>query len=895
MEFALEPGRILPPEEILQEVSDPFLVRVTDVTLPLKTSCPSLPWLPDPFMPDSHALPLAAIAGILGHGSFSSADLQDAPMPSLALIPSSAHRILTHLTSSGLTLQETYNSVDLFISAVRAAAEASGSCPQLQLQREDFFSTQRFQEVAAPAQHPPPQGGRGRGRGRANPNNNNNNQPNNNNNNNNNHALQVAAPAPQPGNDADDSIDYVGHLKIGSLVDATGLLAPLGDLIIATGSYFLTNQRSEGSQFHAIMSDLKAKQPGEVSRDSLLGGLVAHWWSTAMWPAALRNTTFQGLQNQLDVNARARFMDRAQRVSVLTERFTILLQSTPHLKALCGGMLPSEAYALLHPMCKQLVPLSDDASVDQFFELDKVVSQWTQTVSGMLDLTTPRERVQWIVEKVKMLDKANKLLPASNTAKPGARKGPLPIADKVHAALMGQLITSPEFINLWSTIQPQIELIKTGLIEDTLDDTLSQVLGECFANDPEGGPIIWIVQWLVSDLSALPYHLFFTEMLVVRNKKAVYIGCCIARDAAGAPLEGAAGFIVTDDIVTKMDQGQFHLINFYNDLLLPLRSYVNQSKEAAIDPSRLWKETELMREILPIGSNLFQAYGYGSAAKDNSFGSLVEKVISFIQGAATPMKSYHVQKVASNMPRILKAAGETFVEAMHSPPTAIFPSSFLNAITHAAHLEDLRINVEASRQMTTLGRAFPGLMNHLAAAAVDPSTAFIPQTGLVTKYQSSSTKRATSKQAQKTSTPGSSKTYQTSKSGGAGARAGPSQRSMATPYMSGTTAANNKRQKPSTPEDYLGLGAHIVTENQSTVTITSSKPGGKANAYSKTEMARHLKCKAEDKCWAVGVSLKPFPQNLMFCNNKSHRPDDPTHRFPQGFAQLVQSPPFHQP
>jgi hypothetical protein len=488
-----------------------------------------------------------------------------------------------------------------------------------------------------------------------------------------------------------------------------------------------------------------------------------------------------------------------------------------------------------------------------------------------------------------MLDKANKLLPASQPSKPGNKKGPLPIADKVHASLMGQLITSMEFINLWSTIHPQLELIKAGMIEDTLDDTLSQVLGMCFSNDAEGGPIIWVVQWLVSDLSALPYHLFFIEMLVVRNKKAVYIGCCIARDASGDPLEGAAGFVVTDDIVTKMDNGQFHLINFYNDLLLPLRSYVNQSKEAAIDPSRLWKETELMREILPIGSNLFQAYGYGSAAKDNSFGSLVEKVISFIQGAATPMKAYHIQKVASNMPRILKAAGETFVEAMYSPPTAIFPSSFLNPVTHAAHLEDLRINVEASRQMTTLGRAFPGLMNHLAAAAVDPSTAFIPQTGLVTKYQSA--KRPAPKPTPKGPVQGGDK----SKPSSSNSRAGPSQRSMAAPYMSGKSSMHVKKQKPSTPEDYLGLGAHIVTENQSTVTITSSKPGGKASRYSKTEMARHLKCKAEDKCWAVGVSLKPHPQNLMFCNNKSHRPDDPAHKFPQGFAQLVQSPPFHQP
>ena len=890
MEFAVPPANAdLAPAEILQEVPETFLVRITDATLPLTDACPSLPWVTDPHVPGSQVLPLAALTGVLCHGAYAAPTLQDLPLPAYALLPSAAHRLLSHLVSSGLSLGTPYNSTDEFIAAVRDASESAGNCQQLLLTPEDLFPSQRFQDAN---QVPPngPQGGRGRGRG-------------NQGGRGGNHANQLVA-AGQPPVIASNDISFVAHVKIGTLADGTGLLAPYGDLCIAIGNWVLAVQRAAGSQFHSLMSDIKAKQPSEVTRDHMMAGLSVQWWASAMWPQPLRNTTFDSLQNQLDVSARARYMDRSQRGMVLTERFAILLRSLPNLSDLCGSILPSEAHALLSPMCRQLVPLPDDSAIDQYFELDRIVGPWLHTVSSTVELVSARDKVHWIAERVKGLDKANKLLPLSSQSSlaKGKKGGARPIADKVHSALMSQLITSPDFTLLWEVIKPLLAQIKSGAIEDSLDDTLAQVLGYCYANDDHGGPICWVVQWLASDLSALPYHLFFTEMMVVRNKKAVYIGNCVARDAAGFPLEGSAGFVVMDEVVSKMDNGEFHLIHFYNDLVLPLRSYLNQSRETAIDPGRMWKETEIMREILPVGNNLFQAYGFGSSTKDNSFGSLIEKVISFIQGAATPMKAYHIQKVAANMPRILKAAGETFLEAMYSPPSVTFPTSFLNPVTHAAHLEDLRINAEASRQMTTLSRAYPGLMNHLAAAAVDPNTAFIPQTGLVIKYKSSpSSANLTSKARQRPRAQGSQQ--QSRKQNAQTPSASSSQSSTAstqratpyqktTPYVSGKQAA--KKQKPSTPEEWLGIASHIVKENQSTVIIMNPKTQ-QENKYSKTEMAKHLKCKAEDKCWPVGVSVKPSPQNLMLCNNKRHKHNDPAHDFPAGFSALVQQPPFRLP
>ena len=861
--------------------SEDFLVRITDASLPLSSACPDLPWTADPHGCEGKTIPLAALTGVLAHGAYAAADIRDMSIASGALLPASAHRILASLVNHGLYLGAPYASTDALLAAVKAASSSAGVCEDLTIHQEDLFATQTFGHAQASLNS---QSSTSQNRGVAT------------------RSSSGQGPQAEPSGDSeaallrDDAINFVSHLSFGSLVDAGGILAPFGDLSISCGPYYRANQRTEGSQFHCIMLDLRGMHPPEIRREQLLAGLIAQNWTSSMWPPPLRNTSFEPLANQLDVNARAKFASPRQRLSVLTERFTILLRTLPSLEKICGNMLPNEAYALLSPMSKQLVPLTDETSIDQFFELDKIVATWLLTVDSMASLSTPREKVQWIVEKVKQLDKANKLLPAINPASAGkAKRGSRPIADKVHSSLMGQLITSTDFIKLWATVAPIISQIKKGELGECLDDQISRVLGYCFSNDDEGGPLIWVAQWLVSDLTALPYHLFFTEMIVVRNKKAIYLGHAIAKDASGIQLEGATGFVVTDEIVTKMDNGEFDKIHFYNELVLPLRSYVNQSREKAIEPSRMWRETEIMREVQMVGSYLFQAYGFGSAAKDNSFGSLIEKCIVFIQSAATPMKTYHVQKIASNLPRILKAAGDTFVEAMFSPPTIDFPSSFLNPVTHAAQLEDLRINTEASKQMTTLARAYPGLMHQLAAAAVDPLTSFIPQTGLVTQYSNKSQSPKPGPPSAKRNTVGSKTGQGTSKPGGNPAQPATQGPSNSKPYISGKQSQAAKRQKPSTPEDYLGLASHLVKENQSTVSISNPKTGQIVRKYNKTEMAKHLKCKAEDRCWPVGVSIKTYPQNLMMCNNRNHKADDPAHQFPKGFSQQVQNPPFCLP
>ena len=67
----------------------------------------------------------------------------------------------------------------------------------------------------------------------------------------------------------------------------------------------------------------------------------------------------------------------------------------------------------------------------------------------------------------------------------------------------------------------------------------------------------------------------------------------------------------------------------------------------------------------------------------------------------------------------------------------------------------------------------------------------------------------------------------------------------------------------------------------------------------KDKLYRNLEgCKVDERCWAVSVSVKPFPQNLVFCNHKGkpgHEPHGRMHQFKPGFSSRVQSQPFRQP
>ena len=100
------------------------------------------------------------------------------------------------------------------------------------------------------------------------------------------------------------------------------------------------------------------------------------------------------------------------------------------------------------------------------------------------------------------------------------------------------------------------------------------------------------------------------------------------------------------------------------------------------------------------------------------------------------------------------------------------------------------------------------------------------------------------------------------------------------------------------PEDYIGQAADMVSENQTTVTITNRTNKSSKSVYVKSELAKLEGCKVDERCWAVGVSLKSFPRNLVFCNHKGklgHGPLGRMHQFKPGFSAKVQRAPFRKP
>ena len=100
------------------------------------------------------------------------------------------------------------------------------------------------------------------------------------------------------------------------------------------------------------------------------------------------------------------------------------------------------------------------------------------------------------------------------------------------------------------------------------------------------------------------------------------------------------------------------------------------------------------------------------------------------------------------------------------------------------------------------------------------------------------------------------------------------------------------------PEELLGTAASLVSETNTKISIKGKWGDKSAHTYVKHELAKLEGCKVGDRCWAVGVSVKPFPQNLVFCNHKGkpgHGPHGRMHTFKPGFSARVQRRPFREP
>jgi hypothetical protein len=106
-----------------------------------------------------------------------------------------------------------------------------------------------------------------------------------------------------------------------------------------------------------------------------------------------------------------------------------------------------------------------------------------------------------------------------------------------------------------------------------------------------------------------------------------------------------------------------------------------------------------------------------------------------------------------------------------------------------------------------------------------------------------------------------------------------------------------KAQKKSDPNDNIGVAAHLVEETASIISIKGARSNTKQR-YSIKELAKYEGCGFKDRCWPVGVSIKSYPDNLIFCTKKGqpdHTAQGAMHKFKAGFSQHVQQPPFRLP
>ena len=823
------------------------LVRVTDAKLTLQSALPYLTWQPDPFVAGGSVCPLSELSACLYYGITPEVGMLRRPPFAQVLSVHQCHLALQKLVECGLSLNTAYEP-DTFAAAVYLAADRAGPCPELTMTAGNVWAVETFAE----------------------------------------HTARVGRRAQQI--TQDPSLDFITNIELGRLTQTTDMgqlhLAPLADMVIGTGDFVGAECRLAGTRFHTYMTDIVELANIPVSmrlRAPIVARSVCEWYVHSVWPIELRNTVMEAVDTQLDLQARARYHNSATSAACIAERFETLLKRLPSLREVLHPLPAAEAYKLAAHLVTKLSDVqSSQAAMADYCEADKVVEKLLPSMRACpLPPTAARDKIGWIVQRVSAIKAAPKLLPSIGGSSGGFGSA---LVAKGQAASLSDIVTSRSFLSLVADVQPHLTAIAGGLACANSVDAVFNCLRRCFLVEETNGvltvaPITAVVQWLASDVEPLPYHEFFTEMVWVRDNLPTYFGRGIASDDLWNLLPMAAGFVLASEVVRKLREGLFHLINFYNEIYLALRSFINGEAEVGMDPKQLWRDTDAMRRMLPVCNKAFEMLGYGGPERPYSFASVITTAIAYIDNAPVGLNEVHIAKVAAGMPLLLEAVGKTYAETMKGMPGMAFPSSFVNPTLHATHMEAIATDQAAAAQAMMLNKSYPGFLSAIARS-VSLNTAVIPSTGLVQSHSTAAGKRPAAAAATSVS--------KVVKLAGV------------SPAASSTlpaTVANSTKQGSTTAEGYIGLAAHMVKQNNTTLTITN--PRSKAeHVFVKHEMAKLQNCGVHEKCWGVGASVRNYPENLMFCTEKGkpgHEAKGIKHQFILGFSSKVQNPPFRKP
>ena len=217
---------------------------------------------------------------------------------------------------------------------------------------------------------------------------------------------------------------------------------------------------------------------------------------------------------------------------------------------------------------------------------------------------------------------------------------------------------------------------------------------------------------------------------------------------------------------------------------------------------------------------------------------------------------------------------------MSGMPLMPFPATFVNPVLHSRHLQTMATDQTAAAQAQLMNKSYPGFLAAIAKTA-PTATAVMPPTGLVT------TEKASGKRPAMQALGGPQK-IGTSTVTFAQVPSSPPASKSPQPAKSSTQRAN----------EMVGALAAHVKETNTTVTIKSPRSSHPGSVYVKSELAKLEGCGVFDRCWPVGVSIKPWPENLQFCpckNQQGHGPNGKMHQFKPGFAEKVQKQPFRRP
>ena len=532
--------------------------------------------------------------------------------------------------------------------------------------------------------------------------------------------------------DAGIAANWPSMMALRTLVDEAGGLSPFADFCSLVGSRAYHAERGlPNGRFFAMSTALRSTASSLYPvADVLAGDVVGSFMKSTEWPSLLVRHVRSLGDAVADVQARGAFASNepAHMGRAIAQRIDYIIDAFPRIHSVVDTSHGVECVEYVRQLLQRSLD-STNLSLTSLAALEASLPN-----SDALDGDTPHERVQNLVLRKRHRDEQRESMSSSSGASSyGSRD--VSYFSRANISELEALLDSPLFTAPMA-YAPQ-SLAEQAANADRVPVESTSGLTALFCHAKYQSPLERLrlafnrreLMLHQAIFNGTTYRHDTLDMLVMaRPYLGQYLSLVVATNEFGKQqqpsdrnwrigqnrtVNGRLQPDTTKSIIEHLRAGEFHLIDYHNDLFVSL----HESRGSAIAPPRIdsskqspWLQKRAL-ETITLVDRLYGGIGFPHMSED-SFYALAQKAHIF--NLAAPENFSHADTCEQACNALLLDAGHGFSSYLKSPPGTAFPSFCPSDSRAMAALDDAQ---EARDDLGKLARAYPEIVQAASAAA----------------------------------------------------------------------------------------------------------------------------------------------------------------------------------